>query len=249
MTNRRVRMSARTVQLLHVEDDKLQQVLMAKLLGSLTEYAFTITCAKSEDEAITVFQRGETECVILDYQLSQGNGLSCLRRLRQLDAIVPIVTVSGMATADIAADLLGAGADDYIEKKALGAETLSQSLRQALVRADAWRRHAPDTTTAQMTPLLEQLCSTARDRFDTSFLGQLDTLEAAARNAGLSAVQLQRQFDTVCSRIDGLRAEGSFSVKLLLRPFLLEILYRLSGSPASEDHKAFAPTRRLQHLA
>ena len=80
--------------------------------------------------------------VVLDYHLVRGNGLSCLRRLRQLDPIVPVIALSGKATPEIAAELLQAGADNYLSKTDLAAEMLTGCVKDALVRADAWRKHA-----------------------------------------------------------------------------------------------------------
>lgn len=136
-------MVARTVRLLHIEDDEVQQCLVARKLSALPEFRFAITYAASEETAVAEFAKGGHELILLDYFLSQGNGLSCLCQLRQRDEIVPIVALSGVAMPEIAAELLRAGADDYLSKKGLTADVLGQSIHGALGRADAWRRHAP----------------------------------------------------------------------------------------------------------
>jgi DNA-binding response OmpR family regulator len=86
-----------------------------------------------------VFPGGGFELVILDYHLSQGNGLSCLRNIRQIDSIVPIITVSSVATDEIVSVLISAGADDYLAKQSLSSKTLGQSVRNVLTRAKAFR--------------------------------------------------------------------------------------------------------------
>jgi CheY-like chemotaxis protein len=127
------------IPLLHIEDDRIQQALIALQLSALQDYRFRITVATSEDEALALFPGGGFGLVILDYHLNQGNGVSCLRRIRQIDPMVPIITVSGSATDQIAAELITAGADDYLAKQTLDSKILGQSVRNSLTRAHAFR--------------------------------------------------------------------------------------------------------------
>ena len=128
-----------SILLLHVEDDRIQQALVAHQLAALTDYRFETTVATSEDEALALFAGGGFELVIMDYQLIRGNGLSCLHHIREIDPIVPIIAVSAVATDDVAADLISAGADDYLAKQTLDSKTLGQSVRNVLTRAQAFR--------------------------------------------------------------------------------------------------------------
>ena len=132
-------MSNRMIKLLHVEDEVSQRRLLAHHLTAINEFQFDILCADTEDSALEAFDRGGVELVILDYHLRVGNGLQCLEKMRNSDAIVPIIAISGVATAEIAADLLQAGADDYIGKRDLTSSVLAPVVRQALARADVWR--------------------------------------------------------------------------------------------------------------
>jgi DNA-binding response OmpR family regulator len=133
-------MTCPTIKLLHVEDDPAQRRFVAHHLASIGEYRFDVHPAESEDAAMDEFEGGGVEFVILDYHLTGGNGLSCLEKLRRRDEIVPIIAISGLATPEIAAELLRGGADDFISKKELSGEVLARSVRGALARAVAWRR-------------------------------------------------------------------------------------------------------------
>ena len=132
-------MTPTPIRLLHVEDDRIQQSLLARELAMLKIYQFNITVAASENEALSSFSEGGFDLVILDYQLSQGDGVSCLRYIRKIDPTVPVIAVSGAATDDIAAVLILAGADDYLAKQTMGSEILGQSVRNVLTRAHAFR--------------------------------------------------------------------------------------------------------------
>jgi DNA-binding response OmpR family regulator len=132
-------MSIRAVTLLHIEDDAMQQRLLAHHLRAIPEFRFEIRHAETQDDAISAFDHDPVDFVILDYNLRQGDGLSCIQELRSRDLVVPIIAISGMATPEIAAELLEAGADDYIEKRDLTSDLLARRMRETLIRANACR--------------------------------------------------------------------------------------------------------------
>ena len=136
-------MPPRIIKLLHVEDSMVPRRILARQLAAVKEYSFAITCVASEDEAVEEFSRGGFDCVILDYHLAQGDGLSCLRKLRALDSLAPIIAASGEATPEIAAELLRVGADDYISKADLQSGAVTRSLCAALARTEALRQYLP----------------------------------------------------------------------------------------------------------
>lgn len=135
-------MANRLVRLLVVEDDEIQRRLLTHHLKKVSECEFAITAAVSEAEAISAFDAQPSDLVLLDYQLQGGDGLSCLKSLRQRNALVPIIAVSGVASQKTAADLLRHGADDFLHKQDMTSVDLSRSIGMALARADARRRRA-----------------------------------------------------------------------------------------------------------
>jgi two-component system response regulator QseB/two-component system response regulator TctD len=214
-------MAARTLKLLHVEDNAAHRKLIEFYLGDLKdELAFAITAAESEDAAVSAFQGG-TDIVILDYHLKQGNGLSCLRQMREKDPVVPIIALSGTASPEVAAELLAVGADDYLGKQDLTKDKLIQSVRTSLARADLYRKHAPADALVRPEKFEAQLLEigrTFRDRLGPDFLKQLDQLETAS----LTAEQVEQAFVSVSEQLGG-------DAERLLRPLLLEVLLRLGG--------------------
>jgi CheY-like chemotaxis protein len=226
-------MSVRPVKLLHVEDNQTQHVMLAALLRGLPEFDFDVTRASTEEAAVAEFQGGGYEFVLLDYQLDEGDGLSCLHRLRALDPLVPIVAVSGMATEEVAADLLRSGADDYVNKMELTFDGFARSVREALARTDAFRRRlgAAGRPGPAAEPFRE-LCRAFTAALGPDFPARLDAFEAAARAAGLSEEGLRLAFEEVCA---GWPHRGE--ARRALRPLLLELFLRLFGTdrqPAGE---------------
>jgi hypothetical protein len=65
----------------------------------------------------------------------------------------------------------------------------------------------------------------------------LDQAEAAARRAGSTAEQLEDVLGSVCAQVDAARPPDSLPAEPLLRPVLLELLFRLFGQvPLPEDN-------------
>jgi CheY-like chemotaxis protein len=220
----------RCLNLLHVEDDRGQRLLIAHYLeGMKPELTFSITAAESEEDALRAFENGGFDFVIVDYHLTQGNGLSCLCELRRRDPVVPILAISGEATEEIAAQLVQGGADDYIRKDDLTSKHLAQSVRSALARADAFRHYQIEDSSSSppVNGLLERICQDFAGKA-AGLLAGLGEFETAARQAHLTPGQMQRLFDKVSAQIG--RAPGGARVdRALLRPILLEILLRLYG--------------------
>lgn len=134
---------------LHVEDDRVQRALIAQYLTTSGDAKYVVTGVESEDEAVDEVRRGGVDLVILDYQLAQGNGLSCLRQLRQLDAMVPVIALSGVATPVIAGELIEAGADDCLSKESMDKQRLNESVDIALTRAQCIRAKVNATVSGE----------------------------------------------------------------------------------------------------
>jgi CheY-like chemotaxis protein len=224
----------RTVRVLHVEDNEDQQHLIAAHLAQLPDFAFQVTAVASEDDAVRRFPSG-FGLVILDYQLENGDGLSCVRRLRMQDPIVPIIAVAGSAVPETAAALLKAGADDFISKRELSTENLGQSLRSALVRSDGLRERAAkrQSTHDLMRGFCTELCDAFLAGNPSRWLQRLDEFETVVRMKKLNGLQIQALFEKASQdRPSSVPSKDGSPVSPVLRPLLLEVLYRLSGQEA-----------------
>jgi len=198
-------MTKRTVKLLHVEDSRLIHRLVAGLLAKVDGCDFAITVAETEEDAFSAFRAEPAEMVIIDYHLQQGNGLSCLRSLRAIDRAVPILAISGTASAEIAAELLEEGADDFINKSDLSVRILEKSVLTALRRADIYRQRgllSADRPRARLKAVCQKLAFLLTDEQTDRFLRHLEEFEEAAAECGVT-------MRTTRERLESLRRECS----------------------------------------
>jgi DNA-binding response OmpR family regulator len=228
-------MSTRPVRLLHVEDNLAHRRLIGHYLNALKEeFKFDIFQADSEAAAVETFRNNGIDFVILDYHLTEGDGLSTLRQLRQLDPLVPIIALSGAATPEIASELLEVGADDYLSKQDLNREALANSVRAALSRKDLVTKIKPPEEQVKLTEKVDQLfmdaCRQYVDKLGTGFLKNLDELETAARQAKVTVWQLQRALAAACEQLNARQQQGQPNVDKLLRPLFLETVLRVFGN-------------------
>jgi pilus assembly protein CpaE len=224
----------RAVRVLHVEDDPLQQQAMALHLSAIREFNCTITPVTSEAEALDSFGRQPFDVVLLDYHLAQGNGMSCLRQLRERDTLVPIIVVSSLERPQLAAELLDAGADDFLSKENLSAENLARSLSAAVARADACKQRlggpGPDNP-ARVDDFFRRVREAAGGRDETELLKNLSELHETAWPRHFSAAQIQRLVDLV---VGELGRSSSASSRPLPRKALLGLFMRLFGDQSEE---------------
>ena len=235
-------MDERIIRLLHVEDSRLEQRVIANHLNRITGMHFDITCAASEDEAVTAFGELPRDLVILDYHLSQGDGLNCLKRLRQQDSTVPIIAVSGSATKEVAAQLLHAGADDYLTKLDLNGATLTRSVGDALARADVLKRHElpgrNPLTPARSEPEAKKLKKAIQHFADVFIKIATDELsdllrdcDRFARTSGLERNEIQIVIEATLQEIMVERPGEHSDVQRFLRPVLETMQTHLQTTP------------------
>jgi len=158
------------VAVLLVDDDEQWARTTARLLES-TEPAFEVDLAHSLSEGRKRFEATDPECVVCDYQLGDGTGLSLLETVREADPDRPFVLVTGRGDETVASDAIGRGVTDYILKRQDDTESalLANRLKNAVESARAQRQLDRErrgkaatldllTSTTNMADLSAQFC-------------------------------------------------------------------------------------------
>ena len=129
------------LRLLVVEDSQADLVRIRAYLseGSL---GADIVHAPSLQAACGQLATDRFDAVVLDLWLPDAKGTDGVSRVRAADAEVPILVLTGIGDERIGAQVVQAGAQDYVCKRELSAGSLSRALHQAIERKRVTLRYA-----------------------------------------------------------------------------------------------------------
>jgi two-component system response regulator AtoC len=99
--------------LLVVDDDPMVRELLCSVAVRM---GYRADVADSGESAIEVFRRARPDLVTLDVVLPGIDGLETLKALKEIDAQVPVVMLSGHGQARTIVDAVRAGAADFLRK-------------------------------------------------------------------------------------------------------------------------------------
>ena len=123
-------MMPNALKVLIIEDDP--HVLVGCTQAFALEDIPTLT-ATSAEEALALLQPDFAGIVISDIRLPGMDGLQLLKRIRQLDAAIPVVLITGHGAISMAVDAMRDGAYDFIEKP-FSPERLIEVARRAMAQ-------------------------------------------------------------------------------------------------------------------
>ncbi|WP_420125155.1 response regulator [Longimicrobium sp.] len=114
------------LRVLVVDDDAVDRMAVKR---QLARTGISVETGEAEGvlEAIGQLADSAYDCVLLDFNLPDGDGLTFLRGLRSAGISVPVVMLTGQTDPEVVADLVMAGASDYIPKSLLTPERLLQA--------------------------------------------------------------------------------------------------------------------------
>ncbi|MDX1690379.1 MAG: response regulator [Acidimicrobiia bacterium] len=104
--------------------------------GALGSAGFEVELAGSPTEALAVLDEHTVDGIVTDFVLPTMTGADLVARIRDKGIRVPIVVLSGQATADDQQQALDAGADAYFDKDDVRKGALAQALRELTDRPE-----------------------------------------------------------------------------------------------------------------
>jgi CheY-like chemotaxis protein len=120
---------ARPLHVLVVDDDRVDRLALTR---ALQQSRFDVTVGEADGviAAIDLLTAGAFDCVLLDYNLPDGDGLTFLRGLRGAGISATVIMITGQPDSTVAAELMQAGAAEYIPKALFTPALLSQTLER-----------------------------------------------------------------------------------------------------------------------
>ena len=148
-----------------VVDDEL---LIRKSLGKVFRAkGYTVEVASSGAEGLEKVSEVRPQVMILDMRLPDTDGLSVLRRVRQLDSLLQVIVITAYGDVQSAVDAMKLGACDFLRKPyemediVLAVDGATRTFRQAseldLYRRQAWQHYSDEEIIGGSTPMREVL--------------------------------------------------------------------------------------------
>lgn len=130
------------LRILAIDDDVVDIELLRRYLEALRGYEVELASTTDPDTLDTKTLSSEVDVIFLDYLLGEKTGLTVLRDLRGDGVRLPVVMLTGQGDEHLAAELMKAGAADYLAKARMSPDSLEQVLRNALRVAELERQAA-----------------------------------------------------------------------------------------------------------
>jgi CheY-like chemotaxis protein len=119
-----------------VEDDRADALLVEELIAEAAvdvDFAWTPSISDAEHDLVT----NRPDCVLLDLNLPDASGIDALERISKSDPSIPIIVLTGLNDEHFGISAVASGAQDYLVKGRVEAETLRRSLLYAIERKRA----------------------------------------------------------------------------------------------------------------
>lgn len=123
-------MARREIHVLLVEDYEDTAVLTREFLGVQGDY--TVQWSPTLEAACVALQARKFDVILLDYNLSDANGLQSLEMINSLNVNTPVVMVTARGDERVAVKSVKAGAADYIVKTSSYLETLPDVMNRVI---------------------------------------------------------------------------------------------------------------------
>ncbi|MGV0794681.1 PP2C family protein-serine/threonine phosphatase [Mycolicibacterium sp. XJ1819] len=128
--------SSRPFSVLLVEDDRADAILVEELIADATA-EIAVRWAPSMEAAEQMLAAQRPDCVLLDLNLPDADGIKALDLVARRDPTMPIVVLTGLHDEHFGVSAVAAGAQDYLVKGRVEPETLHRALLYAVERKRA----------------------------------------------------------------------------------------------------------------
>jgi serine phosphatase RsbU (regulator of sigma subunit) len=126
----------RRLSLLLVEDDRADALLVEELIAD-ANVDIDMNVARSMSDAEQQLGLSQPDCVLLDLNLPDANGISALDRIAKKNDKLPIVVLTGLTDEHFGISAVASGAQDYLVKGRVDPEMLRRALLYAIERKRA----------------------------------------------------------------------------------------------------------------
>src|ERR1700681_900958 len=121
-----------SAKILVIDDSEDDRLLYRRSLKKCPGLSYTISETASGEDGLARIDDEAFACVLLDYSLPGRNGVEILKRIRARHPFVPVVMLTGLGNEKVAVAAMQEGAQNYISKSSIDAQSLEHVIRGAI---------------------------------------------------------------------------------------------------------------------
>ena len=125
-------------QVLVIDDDILVRQSIVAYIG---DSGYHVHDEPNGWAGIAWFEKNRPDLVLTDLRMPDMDGLTILKRVKEIDPTTPVIVISGMGMVSDVAQALRLGAADYLVKPLVDMEVLTHSIKKALEVLDLQREN------------------------------------------------------------------------------------------------------------
>jgi len=114
-------------------DDNEDHLLLVKEWLKRVHQEINLDLEKSGEKALQRTKDGDFDLILLDYKLTDQDGLKLLRKMKRQGVKCPIVILTGQGDENVAVQAIKLGAQDYLPKEAGNLDKVVQMIEKIIV--------------------------------------------------------------------------------------------------------------------
>lgn len=190
-----------------VDDDEAIRDALSWMLKSR---GIPCTTFASAEAFLSTWHRDLAGCVVLDMRMSGMTGLDCFDRLRDMEATLPVIFLTGHGDVPLAVATLKKGAFDFFEKP-LNDNELATRIQEAMA-LDARQREA-NASVDSLNTRLASLTTRERQIMDLVLAGKFNKVIADELNISMRTVEVHR-----ANLFDKMQVKTAVELANLMKP-------------------------------
>lgn len=190
-----------------VDDDEAIRDALSWMLKSR---GIPCTTFASAEAFLSTWHRNLAGCVVLDMRMSGMTGLDCFDRLRDMEATLPVIFLTGHGDVPLAVATLKKGAFDFFEKP-LNDNELATRIQEAMA-LDARQREA-NASVDSLNTRLASLTTRERQIMDLVLAGKFNKVIADELNISMRTVEVHR-----ANLFDKMQVKTAVELANLMKP-------------------------------
>ena len=125
---------SRSMNILLVEDNPSDAALVESHVAQ-SGSSLALESEETLEAAVQRLRRQPFDVIIVDLSLPDSHGLATFKRVQEVANDTPIIVLTGQEDTDLGVQAVGHGAQDYLLKSKIDADSLVRSIRYAVERA------------------------------------------------------------------------------------------------------------------